>query len=109
MNTLTIDASTCKVGDTAHDFMLSAAQDGETQTFASTDGLVVKVGDATHRQIATLDTEVNADGTLFASSSKLASASAGEYSVELWQTTADGVTIYPTVGYATITLTQSIQ
>jgi hypothetical protein len=79
MNTLTIDASTCNVGDTAHDFMLSAAQDGETQTFASTDGLVVKVGDASHKQIATLTTSVNADGTLFASSGNLAGVPAGTY------------------------------
>lgn len=102
MNTLTIDYDTVKVGDTAHDFALTAVEDGQTQSFTDTSGLVVKVGDASHKQITTLATSVNADGTLFASSGN-------SYTVELWQTTEDGVTIYPTVGYATITLVQSIQ
>lgn len=109
MNTLTIDYDTVKVGDTAHDFALTAVEDGQTQSFTDTSGLVVKVGDANHKQIATLITSVNEDGTLFASSGNLTGVPAGTYNVELWQTTEDGVTIYPTVGYATITLVQSIQ
>lgn len=109
MNTLTIDYDTVKVGDTAHDFALTAVEDGQTQSFTDTSGLVVKVGDASHEQITTLATSVNADGTLFDSSGNLTGVPAGTYNVELWQTTEDGVTIYPTVGYATITLVQSIQ
>lgn len=109
MNTLTIDYDTVKVGDTAHDFALTAVEDGQPQSFTDTSGLVVKVGDASHKQITTLATSVNADGNLFASSDNLTGVSAGTYYVELWQTTEDGVTIYPTVGYATITLVQSIQ
>lgn len=109
MNTLTIDYDTVKVGDTAHDFALTAVEDGQTKSFTDTSGLVVKVGDANHKQVAVLETNVNDDGALFASSSNLTDLPAGTYSVELWQTDETGITIYPTVGYATITLIQSIQ
>lgn len=108
MNTLTIEYDTVKCGDTSHGFVLSAAEDGVTQTFTDTTQLVVKVGDSNLRQVATLDTLVNDDGSLIASSANLASLPAGQYSVELWQTTDTGVVVYPSNGQAIITLMPSI-
>ena len=112
MNTLSIEYDTLKCGDTSHSFVLSAAQDGITQTFTddSTDDsqVVVKVGDADLKQVATLDTLVNDDGSLIASSANLAGLPAGQYSVELWQTTDTGVVVYPSNGQAIITLMPSI-
>nr|DAL95035.1 MAG TPA: hypothetical protein [Caudoviricetes sp.] len=108
MNTLTIEYDTIKSGDTSHGFVLSAAEDGQVKTFTDTDQVVVKVGDANLKQIATLDTLVNGDGSLIASSSNLAGLPAGQYSVELWQTTDTGVVVYPSNGQAIITLMPSI-
>ena len=59
-------------------------------------------------QVATLDTLVNEDGSLIASSANLAKLPAGQYSVELWQTTDTGVVVYPSNGQAIITLIPSI-
>lgn len=108
MNTLTIEYDTIKSGDTSHGFVLSAAEDGQVKTFTDTDQVVVKVGDANLRQVAILDTMVNDDGSLIASSANLASFPAGQYSVELWQTTETGVVVYPSNGQAIITLMPSI-
>lgn len=108
MNTLTIDYDTLKCGDTSHGLVLSAAEDGVTQTFADKTPLVVKVGDSNLKQVATLDTLVNDDGSLIASSANLSKLPAGQYSVELWQTTDTGVVVYPSNGQAIITLMPSI-
>ncbi|CDR75515.1 hypothetical protein LOB94_03805 [Lactobacillus delbrueckii subsp. bulgaricus] len=108
MNTLSIEYDTLKCGDTSHSFVLSAAQDGVTQNFTDESQVVVKVGDAKLKQVATLDTLVNDDGTLIASSANLAGLPAGQYSVELWQTTDTGVVVYPSNGQAIITLMPSI-
>ena len=97
MNTLTIEYDTIKSGDTSHGFVLSAAEDGQVKTFTDTDQVVVKVGDANLKKVATLDTMVNDDGSLIASSANLASFPAGQYSVELWQTTETGVVVYLSV------------
>lgn len=108
MNTLNIEYDTVKCGDTSHSFVLSATQDGITQTFTDTSQVVVKVGDANLKQVAILDTLVNDDGSLIASSANLAKLPAGQYSVELWQTTETGVVVYPSNGQAIITLMPSI-
>lgn len=108
MNTLSIEYDTVKCGDTSHSFVLSAAQDGITQTFTDTSQVVVKVGNSNLMQVATLDTLVNDDGSLIASSSNLSKLPAGQYSVELWQTTDTGVVVYPSNGQAIITLMPSI-
>ncbi|MBT8815617.1 hypothetical protein BTH95_08670 [Lactobacillus delbrueckii subsp. bulgaricus] len=108
MNALSIEYDTLKCGDTSHSFVLSAAQDGITQTFTDTSKVVVKVGNANLRQVTTLDTLVNEDGSLIASSANLAGLPAGQYSVELWQTTDTGVVVYPSNGQAIITLMPSI-
>lgn len=108
MNTLSIEYDTLKCGDTSHSFVLSAAQDGITQTFTDTSKVVVKVGNSNLRQVTTLDTLVNEDGSLIASSANLAGLPAGQYSVELWQTTDTGVVVYPSNGQAIITLMPSI-
>ena len=108
MNTLTIEYDTIKSGDTSHGFVLSAAEDGQVKTFTDTDQVVVKVGYANLKKVATLDTMVNDDGSLIASSANLASFPAGQYSVELWQTTETGVVVYPSNGQAIITLMPSI-
>ncbi|AZA17181.1 MAG: hypothetical protein DQL93_0010 (endogenous virus) [Lactobacillus phage ViSo-2018b] len=50
----------------------SAAEDGQVKTFTDTDQVVVKVGMPTLKQVATLDTLVNDDGSLIASSANLA-------------------------------------
>lgn len=55
-----------------------------------------------------MDTLVNYDGSLIASSANLAKLPAGQYSVELWQTTDTGVVVYPSNGQAIITLMPSI-
>ena len=108
MNTLSIEYDTLKCGDTSHGFILSAAQDGVTQTFTDTSQVVVKVGNSSLMQVATLDTLVNEDGSLIASSANLSKLPAGQYSVELWQTTDTGVVVYPSNGQAIITLIPSI-
>ena len=108
MNTLSIEYDTVKCGDTSHGFVLSAAEDGVTQTFTDTSQAVVKIGDSNLKQVATLDTLVNDDGSLIASSTNLARLPAGQYSVELWQTTDTGVVVYPSNGQAIITLMPSI-
>lgn len=108
MNTLSIEYDTLKCGDTSHGFVLSAAEDGVTQTFTDTSQVVVKVGNANLRQVTTLDTLVNDDGSLIASSANLSKLPAGQYSVELWQTTDTGVVVYPSNGQAIITLMPSI-
>lgn len=108
MNTLSIEYDTLKCGDTSHSFVLSAAQDGITQTFTDTSKVVVKVGNSNLRQVTTLGTLVNEDGSLIASSANLAGLPAGQYSVELWQTTDTGVVVYPSNGQAIITLMPSI-
>lgn len=108
MNTLSIEYETVKCGDTSHGFILTAAEDGITQTFTDTSQVVVKVGDSSLKQVATLDTLVNDDGSLIASSANLAKLPAGQYSVELWQTTDTGVAVYPSNGQAIITLMPSI-
>ncbi len=108
MNTLSIEYDTLKCGDTSHSFVLSAAEDGITQTFTDESQVVVKVGNANLKQVATLDTLVNDDGSLIASSANLASLPAGQYYVELWQITDTGVVVYPSNGQAIITLMPSI-
>lgn len=108
MNTLSIEYDTLKCGDTSHSFVLSAAEDGITQTFTDESRVVVKVGDSSLKQVAILDTLVNDDGSLIASSANLAELPAGQYSVELWQTTDTGVVVYPSNGQAIITLMPSI-
>jgi hypothetical protein len=108
MNTLSIEYDTLKCGDTSHGFILAAVQDGATQTFTDTSQVVVKVGDANLKQVATLDTLINDDGSLIASAANLARLPAGQYSVELWQTTDTGVVVYPSNGQAIITLMPSI-
>ncbi|XJZ60225.1 hypothetical protein ACIA4Q_02430 [Lactobacillus delbrueckii subsp. bulgaricus] len=108
METLSIEYDTLKCGDTSHSFVLSAVQDGITQIFTDDSQVVVKVGDANLKQVATLDTLVNDDGSLIASSANLAGLPAGQYSVELWQTTDTGVVVYPSNGQAIITLMPSI-
>lgn len=108
MNTLSIEYNTVKCGDTSHGFVLSAAEDGITQVFTDESQVVVKVGDDSLKQVATLDTLVNDDGSLIASSANLAKLPAGQYSVELWQTTDTGVVVYPSNGQAIITLMPSI-
>lgn len=108
MNTLSIEYDTLKCGDTSHSFVLSAAKDGITQTFTDTDQVVVKVGDASLKQVATLGTLVNDDGSLIASSANLAGLPAGQYYVELWKITDTGVVVYPPNGQAIITLMPSI-
>lgn len=108
MNTLSIEYDTLKCGDTSHSFVLSAAQDGATLTFTDASQVVVKVGNSSLMQVATLDTLVNDDGSLIASSANLAGLPAGQYSVELWQTTDTGVVVYPSNGQAIITLMPSI-
>ncbi|AAB06219.1 hypothetical protein [Lactobacillus phage LL-H] len=108
MNTLSIEYDTVKCGDTSHGFILSAAEDGQVKTFADNDQVVVKVGDSNLKQVASLDTMVNDDGSLIASSANLAKLPAGQYSVELWQTTDTGVVVYPSNGQAIITLMPSI-
>lgn len=108
MNTLSIEYDTLKCGDTSNNFVLSAAEDGQVKTFTETDQVEVKVGDASLKQVATLDTLVNDDGSLIASSANLAGLPAGQYSVELWQTTDTGVVVYPSNGQAIITLMPSI-
>lgn len=108
MNTLSIEYDTVKCGDTSHGFVLSAAEDGQVKTFTDADQVVVKVGNASLKKVATLDTMVNDDGSLIASSANLASLPAGQYSVELWQTTVAGVVVYPSNGQAVITLMPSI-
>lgn len=108
MNTLSVEYDTVKCGDTSHGFVLSAAEDGVTQTFTDADQVIVKVGDASLKQVATLDTLVNDDGSLIASSANLVKLPAGQYSVELWKTTDTGVVVYPSNGQAIITLMPSI-
>jgi hypothetical protein len=108
MNTLSVEYDTIKCGDTSHGFVLSAAEDGVTQVFTDASQVVVKVGDASLKQVATLDTLVNDDGSLIASSANLSKLPAGQYSVELWQTTDTGVVVYPSNGQAIITLMPSI-
>ena len=108
MNTLTIEYDTVKCGDTSHGFVLSATEDGQVKTFTDTDQVTVKVGDSNLKQVATLDTLVNDDGSLIASSANLSKLPAGQYSVELWQTTDTGVVVYPSNGQAIITLMPSI-
>ena len=108
MNTLSIEYDTLKCGDTSHSFVLSAAQDGITQTFTDTSQVVVKVGNSSLMQVATLDTLVNDDGSLIASSANLSQLPAGQYFVELWQITDTGVVVYPSNGQAIITLMPSI-
>ena len=108
MNTLSIEYDTLKCGDTSHSFVLSAAEDGIAQTFTDESQLVVRVGDANLKQVATLGTLVNEDGSLIASSANLAGLPAGQYFVELWQITDTGVVVYPSNGQAIITLMPSI-
>ena len=108
MNTLSIEYDTVKCGDTSHGFVLSAAEDGVTQVFTDASQVVVKIGDSNLKQVAALDTMVNDDGSLIASSANLARLPAGQYSVELWQTTDTGVVVYPSNGQSIITLMPSI-